>query len=157
MKTKQNHIKAVFTTEESNARNLSQEKELVSKYVIIDKKTEQKVLDCRVYVGRSKSSSTLYASIWVDVKRDKKPATWEYCGTSGYGSAGGWGYDKESKAIEQALHSAGIELYGTPYKAHDQKVDFKKRAYIGGTGCHESALLAIAYAAGFNNCIVVSI
>ncbi len=155
MKTKQNHIKAVFTTENSNARNMSDSKEVVSRYVIIDKKTEKKVIDCRVYASRGKGSN-LYASIWVDLKKEKTPDSWQYGYTSGFGLAGGWGYDKESKAIEQAIDSAGIELYGTPYNRTDTKVDFKKQAWIGGTGCHEKALLAIAYAAGYSDCIAVA-
>jgi len=156
MKTKQNHIKAVFTVETSNGLNMSRDKETASSYVIIDKKTEQEIVNCRVYIGRSKSSSTVYASLWVYVGDKKRPTEWHYGNISGHGSAGGWGYDKESKAIEQAINSAGIELYGTPYTNRDVKtVDFKKQAWIGGTGCHEAALLAIAYSAGFNDCILV--
>lgn len=154
MKTKQSHIKAKFTTEESNAKNLSGEKELVSAYKIVDKKTEDVILDCRVWSTRN--GGTVYGSIWADVKKGKFPESWGYGCVSGHGKASGYGYHKESAAIEAAIHSAGIELFGTPY-AGREKVDFKKRAYIGGTGEHEYALLAIAYAAGYTNCILVKV
>jgi|GEM_PF-5050269 len=157
MKTKQSHIKAVFSKSVSNAKNYSNEKELISLYKIIDKKTETCVIDCRVYSGRSRSSSTLYASIWVKTGAKCKQLPYDF--TSGTSSAGGWGYDKESSAIAGAIADAEIELFGTAYprssySQEDKKIDFKKRVYIGGTGCHEEALLAIAYAAGYSDCIL---
>ena len=148
MKTKQINLRAVFTAEVCNAVNMADKKQLLSRYVIVDKKTEARVVDCRVYG----SGSTVWASIWVYVKNTKRPGAWQYGDISGHGKAGGHGYCKESKAIEQAITSCGIELYGTPYNTQG---NFKQRAWIGGTGCHESALKAIAYAAGFNDCIVV--
>lgn len=155
MKTKQAHIKAKFETREENAKNLSGDKELVSAYKIVDKTSERAIVDCRVWA--TKSGSTFYASIWVNIKKAKRPESFEHGCTSGYGTAGGWFYDKESSSIGEAISSAGIGLYGSPYTHHHEKPDFKKRANIGGKGCHKEALLAIAYAAGYNNCIMVEV
>lgn len=148
MKTKQEQIKAKFTNDSDNGYQY--DKPVIAKYLIIDKTTEKTIVDCRLYMSASRSASTVYASLWVSGIKNK-PIT----RTSGHGSAGGWGYDKESSAIGAAIEDAGIELYGTPYRvSYDEKIDFKRRAYIGGTGEHGSALLAIAYAAGYRNCIL---
>lgn len=167
MKTKQEHIKAVFTASNSNAKNMDGEKEQIAAYKIIDKKTERTVVDCRVYMGRSSSATTVYASIWAYIKENKVAAKYKpafmvehssgayFSGcTSGHGWAGGYGYCKESQAIGDAIKSAGIELYGSAYPSYKDS-DKKRRAYIGGTGCHEKALLAIAYAGGYTDCILV--
>ncbi len=147
MKMKQSHIKAILPINETeNAKNLSGEKELVSCYKIIDKISEKQVLVCKVWA--SKNGQTLYSSVWFDSKKDKR---W----FGGHGTAGGWGYDKESHSIGDALESAGIELRGTPYSNHT--LDFKKKCSIRGTGCHEKALMAVAYACGYNNCIFVGV
>lgn len=158
MKTKQQNLRAKFTTEQSNAKNYNSEKSLDKQYLIIDKKTEKMVIDCRIYSGFTRNASTVYASIWVNLTAKKKPQAWRYGYVSGAGSAGGYGYDKNSGAVCDALRSAGIELYGVPYAAQSGVVaDFKKRAYINGVGesAIRSALLATAYAAGFNDVILV--
>lgn len=157
MKTKQSTMKAVFTTSNENAVNHGHKMETVGNWIVIDKKSEREIVTVRVYMGRSANASQVKASIWVSLADNKKPDSWEYGFTSGSGHAGGYGYDKESAAIESAIESAGIELYGTAYKRHDEKVDFKKRVWIGGVGSQavETALLAIAYAAGYNDCILV--
>jgi len=167
MKTRQEYMRAKFTKSAENARNMTGEKETVSRVVLVDKKTEKEIVDCRVYMSASKSASTVYASIWVHhIKENKMPATWGYPATSGRGSAGGYGYHKESVAIEDAIRSAGIELYGSPYgrptnsDTHEQtKALLKKRAHIGGRGEQSvrAALLAIAYAAGYSDVIAVGI
>lgn len=157
MKTRQQFMRAVFAKECSNAKNLSREKESTDRYLLIDKKTEKTVIDCRVYMGRSSSASTVYASIWVSVSDKKKPDSWTYGYTSGHGSAGGYGYHKTSAAIGDAIRSAGIELYGSPYLRSDRDEGMKKRCDIGGVGdtAVRAALRAIAYAAGFTDCIEV--
>lgn len=151
-------MKAIITKQVSNARNYANEKETVGKYIVLDK-TGKEFVDCRVYMGRSRQASTVYASIWVRGAG--------VC-TSGRGSAGGYGYHKESAAIQDAIGSAGIELYGDVYGAdhrwnYDQKRENtpaeiakikrrmnKRRAYIDGAGDQaiRAALLAIAKAAG---------
>ena len=149
MKTKQAYMKAVFCGEEkSNAKNLANEKETISQYIIVDKKTEKEVINCRVYMGRSSSSSQVYASIWISNNG---------LYTSGYGTAGGYGYHKESAAIDAAITSAGFELFGNVYARSNEKPDFKKQCHIGGVGesAIDSALLAIAYSIGVKDCIFV--
>lgn len=147
MQAKQTTI-AKFTTENNKAVNYDNKKEKVSQYVIIDKNTERRIVDCRVYMGRSSNSSTVYCSLWVNIKDLKKPKTWQYAGTSGTGSAGGYGYHKQSAAVQDALTSAGIELYTAD----------NTRRYIDGVGdgATREALLAVAYAAGYNSVIFVS-
>ena len=154
MKTKQPAIRATFTAENSNARNRANEKEIVGGFKLICRKAEAEVVDVRFYMGRGSYASTVYCSIWVTLAAGKKPADWEYWTVSGSGHAGGYGYDKRSSALEDAIERAGIELYGDCY-GRAEKPDFKKRARIGGTGVVEPALCAIAYAAGFPDCIMV--
>lgn len=157
MKTKQATMKAVFTKEYSNAINHGGKMETVDQFILIDKKTERQVVVARTYMGRGRSASQVKAAIWVDLSGKKKPAGWEYGYTSGAGSAGGYGYDKVSTAIADAIESAGIELYGTAYLRHGENVDFKKRVHFGGVGvtATRAALLAIAYAAGWSDVVFV--
>jgi len=159
MKSKQNHMIAKFTAEKclSNAKNYSQEKELVSRYLVIDKKTERVFIDCRCYMGRSSNSSQVYASIWIN---SNKPLCEDAEGfttyTSGRGVAGGYGYHKESAAIGEAISSAGFTLFGNA-SGYGDKPDFKKTCHINGVGesAIKSALLAIAYACGSKDVIFV--
>lgn len=156
-------MKAIIKNQVSNARNYGSEKETVAKYVILAKtkhcKEVREIVDCRVYMGRSRSASTVYASLWVHAFE---------CHTSGTGTASGWGYHKESAAIAAAITNAGIELWGSPYGEprrwnHDELREYtanelaaikrkenKQRAYIGGCGdsAVRLALEAIARAAG---------
>lgn len=173
MKAKQSNLKAVFVAKKCNGENLRNQKELLDTCTIVDKKTEKVIVNCHVYVGRSKNSSTIYASIWVynikekaipEEKRkewlyqyDNTTEAWFSGQTSGHGKAGGYGYHKASAAVQSAIDSAGIELYGTPYAADSEEVDFKTRASISGVGdsAIKSTLLAIAYAAGYNDVILV--
>ena len=144
MKTKQASMKAVFTKECDKAINHGGKMETINQFVMVDKKTEKQVVVARTYMGRGRSASQVKASIWVTLSSKKKPAGWEYGHTSGSGQAGGYGYDKASTAIADAIESAGIELYGPEYLRHGEKVDFKKRVYFGGVGvtATRSALLA---------------
>ena len=157
MKTKQVNLKAVFTKECNSAINHGGKLETVSQFILIDKKTERQVVVARTYMGRGRSASQVKAAIWVTLSGKKKPDGWEYGHTSGAGCAGGYGYDKASTAIADAIESAGIELYGSAYLRHGEKVDFKNRVHFGGVGvtATRSALLAIAYAAGWTDVIFV--
>lgn len=159
MKTKQTNIsRVIFATQQDNARNHGGDKETTSTYIIVDKKTEREVVRVRVYMGRSSKSSTVYASIWVDLSDKKKPMGWEWGHTSGTGSAGGYGYHKKSAAIASAIESAGIELYGRPYQGEKPEGnDRKNRVHFGGCGSSsiDAALLAIAYAAGYSDCLYI--
>ena len=155
-------MKAVFSKSASNAYNYSRDKELVSAYSVMGKINgeQREVVTARAYMGRSRSASNVYASIWV------RGTTAETC-TSGKGSAGGYGYHKESAAFAEAISSAGIELYGDVYgppvyhgtearkltpaevRAIVRKQN-KQRAHIGGVGdsAMRAAFEAIARAAG---------
>ncbi len=159
MKSKQNHMIAKFTAKTclSNAKNYSQAKELVSRYLVIDKKTERVIVDCRCYMGRSSSSSQVYASIWINsIKPLGDDAEGFATYTSGHGIAGGYGYHKESAAIGEAISSSGFTLFGN-VSGYGDKPDFKKSCNIAGVGesAIKSALLAIAYACGSRDVIFV--
>lgn len=144
-------MKAIITKQVSNAKNYSGDKETVSTYVVLARRNGEmrEVVRARAYMGRSSRSSVVYASIWV---------SYDNVYTSGTGTAGGGGFHKESAAFQDAISSAGIELYGSPYtsnysdaetRAAARKVA-KQRAYIGGVGesAMREAFLAIARAAG---------
>lgn len=156
--TKQKYIKAVLP--ETGVYNAMQKDnmEIVGSYKLIDKKTEKTVIDCRLYMGKSRTASTVHCALWV-----RSP---EFNGleTTGRGQAGGYGYHKQSAAVGSAISSAGIELWGSPYghpvnqeTPADTRKRLKQRAYIGGCGSSsiECALSAIAYALGAKNCIFV--
>ena len=162
-------MKAKFTNKAENARNMSPEKETVSKYVVIGKVNGQsrEIVDCRVYMSRSNKASNVYASIWINGADIY---------ITGRGTGGGYGYHKESAAIGSAISSAGVELFGDVYDmshrwnhaekrentpaeiASIKRKNAKRRAYIGGVGdsAIKSALLAIAKAAGGKNIQLVS-
>ena len=162
MKTKQQYMKAVFGPRHACAMNDNGKRELSNYYKLIDKKTEKTIVDCRLYMGRSASASAVHCSLWV---QSVKGQDWTdgYTSTSGKGTAGGYGYHKSSAAVAFAISSAGIELWGTPYghpvnqeKPADMRKRMKQRAHIGGCGqgSIEVALSAIAYAAGYPDCIL---
>lgn len=154
-------MKAVFKAPASNAYNYSREKELVGAYSVMGKLNGEvrEIVTARAYMGRSNSASTVYASLWVHAGE---------LSTSGKGSAGGYGYHKESAAFADAIRSANIELWGSPYADvprwnHEEKREYtpaevrkikreqeKKRANIGGCGesSMRAAFEAIARAAG---------
>ena len=61
-----------------------------------------KPVSVKVWMGRSSSATTVYASVWL---RNRKG---EF--SSGRGSASGGGYHKVSAAIEEAFCDAGVEF-----------------------------------------------
>ena len=159
MKTKQPYMKAVMPlVSVSNARNYRCEKELIRGIKLIDKKTERVIVDARWYMGKSASASTVYCSLWC-MGRGVYDAAHS---TSGKGTAGGYGYRKDSAALASAITSAGITLYGSPC-GHPSNGDsdkvtkalLKSVAHIGGCGdgSIDCALLSIAYAMGYRDVI----
>lgn len=92
--------------DQSEGRNYGGDKELINAISVVGtyKGTLREVVTVRCYKGRS-SSATVYASIWARGSLQ----------CSGHGSAGGYGYHKESAAIAYAITSAGIGLFGSPY------------------------------------------
>ena len=94
-----NAVMPVNDSEYQNGRNYGDTKEKTSQWLVIDKKTERTIIDCRVYMCRSANSSQVYASVWIHGDNYY---------IAGSGVAGGYGYHKASAAIASALSSAGI-------------------------------------------------
>lgn len=105
----------------------------------------REAITVRTYMSASRSASTVYACVWIK-PADPQAIEW----LTGRGDAGGGGYHKESEAIAQAVSSAGVTLYGSPYPTREP-VDMDRSFDFGGTG--SSAYLeifsAIAAAAGY--------
>lgn len=116
-----------------NARNYSGDKELIDRLQVVTYDQSQApaiivVVDARIWMGRSRSSSVAYASIWVHPKGGN-----DY--RSGAGKAGGYGYHRASAALQEAIASAGITL-AVPIDG-------------AGDSAMRAAVLAIARAAGY--------
>lgn len=133
-------IKASIVKKQENAKR-PDNKELVSAYSLVVRLPSgemREVITARCYMGRSASASVVHAVLWV------RCADGEW--TSGSGSAGGYGYDKESAALADAVKSAGIELKDLDRTDRpDRWLDF------GGTGesYYSQVFDAIARAAGY--------
>jgi hypothetical protein len=132
-------IKAQIVKKAENARR-PDNKELVSAYSLVVRLPSgemREVITVKCYMGRSASASVVHAVLWV------KCADGHW--TSGSGSAGGWGYHKESAAISDAISSAGIELKDVGNDRKDHWFD------LGGTGgsYYPQVFEAIARAAGY--------
>ena len=100
-----NNITATLpATTQSNGKNLSRQKEMVSAMsavAVINGKMREVVV-ARWYMARkSDGASPVYASIWTYGAG---------FGISGHGRATGYGYHKASAALSEALDSAGIVL-----------------------------------------------
>lgn len=140
-------LRATFPAEERHdgARNLSPDKETTRRDVAVafDAQRERgesyggrhrddrmrQVIDARWYMGRSSQASTVYCSVWIRT-RDGRTFT-------GHGSAGGYGYHKESAAFDEALTSAGVKL-SDPHSVHGC-----------GDGPIRDAMEAVMKAAGY--------
>jgi hypothetical protein len=132
-------IKAQIVKKAENARR-PDNKELVSAYSLVVRLPSgemREVVTARCYMGRSASASVVHAVLWVRCA----DGHW----TSGSGSAGGWGYHKESAAIADAIKSAGIELKDMDNDRKDHWFD------LGGTGTsyYPQVFESIARAAGY--------
>jgi len=66
------------------------------------------LMTIRWYMGRSRSASQVYCTVWVHHGEDR----------SGSGTAGGYGYDKRSAAFADALGDANIEYSGSLGSLH---------------------------------------
>lgn len=133
-------IKAQIVKKAENARR-PDNKELVSAFSLVVRLPSgelREVVTVNCHMGRSASASVVYAVLWVRCKDGE----W----TSGSGSAGGYGYHKESAAIASAISSAGIEL-----KDMDRTDRPDRRFNLGGTGhsYYPQVFEAIARAAGY--------
>ena len=141
---------AVIREQNQNGKNFGDTKETTLELRVICRRSKNAHYDAgklheavvaRFYMGRSRTASTVYCSVWVHS---------EGIHTAGSGTAGGYGYHKASAALSSALTSAGIELWGSPYDGENDNTENEKRAYIGGCGdsSMRSALLAVARATG---------
>ena len=146
-------MKAIITTpHQQNGKNYGDSKETMDRYQVIayHKGEFRSLITCRTYMARSSQAQVVYASIWVSApSRPGKPEVY----AAGHGSAGGYGYHKSSAAIQEAISSAGIKLYGSAYgPRHNEPEDFKKECHIDGVGeqAIEYALTAIAAALGYH-------
>ena len=99
----------------------------------------QDIVDCRLYMGRSSTASTVYCNIWV---HGLKFGGGTIHGAAS-GKAGGYGYDKKSAAVGSALDNLGINLY------QDDGIKPVSINGVGDTAIRE-ALLAVAVALGYS-------
>lgn len=146
-------MKAQFQNLEArNGKNYGDTKETVNTMTVICRNAKTapyrageltEAVIARFYMGRSRTASTVYCSVWVHANG--------VC-VAGHGSAGGWGYHKQSAALASALRSAEITLTGSPYDGENEnsEAEADKPASISGCGdsAMRSALLAVARATG---------
>lgn len=129
-------MQAIVTNPEArNARNLGDSKELVGRQLCIAAVNGKPTVlcDARYYMSRSGDGSRpVYCSLWVSGPN---------CYVSGYGVAKGYGYHKQSAALDDAIGSAGIKL--------SERIDGC------GTAASEEALIAIAAALGYPDAVVI--
>ena len=130
-------MKAKITKKyQRNAKNLCRDKEEVNSLTVVAtyKGKLYRPVVARFWMARSNQASVVYSSIWVHSRH-------KHIDVSGYGSAGGGGYHKESAALGDAIESAGIAL--------DKSIDG------AGDNAMKSAVEAIARAAGFTGQMIV--
>lgn len=162
-----NNLRAVLpvkaTKSIENARAPSGNKEQTGQYTVVaaSGKELHEPVTVRCWMGRSNQASVVYACIWIRTKDGRH--------FSGRGTAGGYGYHKASAAIDEAIRSAGVGLFGYPYSGPNRDRDGKpmedilamlkdrKPASISGVGeqAIESAIQSIARAAGYRGTLKV--
>ena len=127
-------------TDRSEARNYGGDKETVDTFdvIVFDDSASPESMDAcdgrfrnpvtlRIYMGRSRTASVVYASVWIHTRDGRY--------LSGTGKAGGYGYCKRSSAAREALRSAGIA--------------FDEHWSASGIGKVREALIATAHACGY--------
>jgi hypothetical protein len=99
-------------TPQENAKNYGGSKELTYAWTLTCPGTDYEGEPCiqepivfRAWMGRSRSASMVYGALWVHPPRGCKAE-----GTSGRGTAGGWGYHKVSAVLDECFASAGIKV-----------------------------------------------
>ena len=138
-------MKAIFdqAKAQDNAKNMNGEKELVQRIVVVDDAgSKRTIVDCRLYMGRSRNVSAVYCSIWANGHINNE-RVW----LSGHGKAGGYGYHKASAAMQNAITAAGFTLT-------DDNGD-SMPIYGRGEWAMREAAIAIAAALGFNDVILI--
>lgn len=104
-------MKATLPAESvENGFNYSPDKEMIDTFnvVVYHRGVIINPVTLRLYMGRSRNASTVYASLWCNEVDARDPDT--YHAYSGRGNAGGGGYCKRSAAAGGAIRSAGIAL-----------------------------------------------
>ena len=110
MRTKEQTAEFGLVAENGAARNLDGKKERTNTLRILVYRPDEKeshgrffpAIEARFWMGRSRSASVVYCSVWIRPADDH----WR----TGYGTAGGYGYHKESAALDEALNKAGVRL-----------------------------------------------
>lgn len=148
------NLKAVIVKVDASkpATNMADTKERVSSWhlVAMHKGELCEVVTVRCYMVRNRNASVVYASVWIRCT----DGAWR----SGRGSAGGYGYCKQSSAIGEALRAAGVDLFGSPYGRYSgEPIDMKKRFWMDGTGtgAMDEILGAVARAAGYRGAMTL--
>lgn len=130
-------MKAEISNPQQNGRNYGGEKEMTAAYIVIgigaSRLDVDEIATLRIYMGRSRNASRVYASLWVHGKG-------VHCAGSGW--AGGYGYHKPSAAAAAAFADAGICL--------DEGIAGR------GDSAITSALHAVGIALGYDTVRVVS-
>ena len=141
-------MRATITQCGYHGTNYAKEKETVGQLKIVAKIEGRDGLrvpfDARFYMGRSKKASVVYCTVWIHGYKDGEEVY-----ASGTGSAGGYGYHKQSAALDSALKAAGVRLFGSPYAGRDEE-DQEKECSISGCGSSsmDAAAEAVARAVG---------
>ena len=139
-------MKAIFNQQKhlDNAKNMNGEKELVQHIVGVDDAgSKRQIVDCRLYIGRSRNAATVYCSIWANGYINNEQA-W----ITGHGKAGGYGYHKPSAAMQNAIAAAGFTL--TDDNGDIVPIDGR------GDDSMRDAAIAIAAALGYSDVILIN-
>jgi len=114
---------------ETNKSLRFRDKELIHGYKVLNDRDT--IIDVRLYMSRSGSASVVYCALWIQ-------ASHYGCGA---GKAGGYGYEKKSAAVGDAISDSGISL--------DSDIDGRGEYAI------IEALEAIAQSLGCKNPLIV--
>jgi hypothetical protein len=153
-------MKAKFADRKGQAKRYDGKETIESLQLVATRKGEILTpVRAEWYMGRSSSASVVYCNVWINHGDFN---------VSGTGSAVGGGYHKKSAAFAEALASAGVELYGSPYseagktEAHGAGTytsHYKpsQRCHIGGCGdsAVNEAMKAVGQALGFRKSRVI--
>jgi hypothetical protein len=115
----------------------AREKELVHSYQVIDCSKKTTVIDCRLYMGRSKNAYDMYCNVWFH-----SCDVW----ASGTGRAGGSGYDKMSAAISYAFSNMGINNRGVSAVGTEAARALMLEAAVMAGHNHQDLMIVEAYA-----------
>lgn len=110
-------LKANIENMSETSRKMKRKDVLDKEIAVLDPKTGRAIVTARIYYPHS----VAYACLWIS-------GNGRYA--SGTGDAGGYGYHKESAALDEAIADAGITLHGDVYGRERTT----KRAYINGVG-----------------------